>query len=146
MNLRTRLIIGVAAATSFTCATSGFASTIATVEGQASGTAATIGDVSNPVITYIAAQPGTGDGYTYANYALLVSDGTGSVDVFGHLPSGSTYVPTVGDAVSLSGAFSPFNGIPEIATLTAISQISSGNSVPGSDRHNDSAVAGSFDG
>ena len=131
MNLRTRLIVGVAAAASFTCASSGFASTIASVEGQATSTAATIGDVSNPVITYIAAQPGSGDGFTYTNYALLVSDGTGSVDVFGHLPAGSTYVPTVGDAVSLSGTFSPFNGIPEIATLTAISQISSGNMVPG---------------
>jgi PEP-CTERM motif len=104
------------------------ASTIAAVEAQASGSAATLD--SNPVITSIAAQPGSGDGYTYTNYSFLVKDGTGSMDVFGHLPSGSTYVPTVGDAISVTGTFSPFNGIPEIGTMTAISQVSTGNAVP----------------
>jgi hypothetical protein len=121
----------VASSATFACAAPGYASTVASVEAQAAASPATLGDVSTPVITYIAAQPGSGDGYTYTNYAMLVSDGTGSVDVFGHLPAGSSYVPTVGDAVSLSGTFSPFNGIPEIATLTAISPISSGNPVPG---------------
>ena len=107
-----------------------FASTIATVESDASGTLATLDQ--DPVITYIAAQPGTGDGYTYTNYAILANDGTGSIDLFGHLPSGSTYVPTVGDAISVSGTFSPFNGIPEIRyCMTAIAPISAGNSVPG---------------
>jgi hypothetical protein len=105
------------------------ASTIAQVEALASGTAATLDD--NPVITYIASQPGSGDGYTYTNYAILANDGTGSIDLFGHLPTGSSYVPTVGDAITVSGTYSPFNGIPEIATMTAISQVSSGNAVPG---------------
>jgi hypothetical protein len=106
------------------------ASTIATVEGDPSGTLVTLD--ANPVITYIAAQPGTGDGYTYTNYAILANDGTGSIDLFGHLPSGSTYVPAIGDAISVSGTFSPFNGIPEIGTMTAISQVSTGNNVAGS--------------
>jgi hypothetical protein len=105
------------------------ASTIAQVEALPSGTAATLDN--NPVITYIASQPGSGDGYTYTNYAILANDGTGSIDLFGHLPAGSSYVPTVGDAITVSGTYSPFNGIPEIATMTAISQVSSGNAVPG---------------
>jgi hypothetical protein len=105
------------------------ASSIATIEGQASGSPATLDQ--NPVITYIASQPGTGDGYTYSNYAFLANDGTGSLNIFGHLPTGSTYVPTVGDAISAAGTFSPFNGIPEVASLTAIAQVSSGNIPPG---------------
>jgi uncharacterized protein (TIGR03382 family) len=105
------------------------ASTIAQVETLASGTPATLDQ--KPVITYIASQPGTGDGYTYTNYAILANDGTGSIDIFGHLPTGSTYVPTVGDAITVSGTYSPFNSIPELASLTAISQVSSGNAVPG---------------
>ncbi len=103
--------------------------TVANAEALPSGTAVTLDN--HPVITYIAAQPGSGDGYTYTNYSILANDGTGSIDLFGHLPSGSTYVPTVGDAITVSGTFSPFNGIPEIGTMTAISQISSGNPVPG---------------
>lgn len=105
------------------------ASTIAQVEAFSSGTAATLDQ--NPVITYVASQPGSGDGYTYTNYAILANDGTGSIDLFGHLPSGSSYVPTVGDAITVSGTYSPFNSIPELASMTAISQVSSGNAVPG---------------
>jgi DNA/RNA endonuclease YhcR with UshA esterase domain len=105
-----------------------FASTIATVESDSSGTVVTLDQ--NPIITYIAAMPGTGDGYTYTRYAILANDGTGSIDLFGTLPTGS-YVPTVGDAISVTGTFSPFNGIPEIGSMTAISLVTSGNSVPG---------------
>ena len=85
------------------------ASTIAQVETFAGGTAATLDQ--NPVITYIASQPGTGDGYTYTNYAILANDGTGSIDLFGSLPTGSPYVPAVGDAITVSGTYSPFNSI-----------------------------------
>jgi hypothetical protein len=96
------------------------AANIATIEGLASGTATTLD--SNPVITAIGSMPGSGDGYTYTNYAILAQDSTGSLDLFGHLPSGDTYVPTVGDTVTASGKFSPFDSIPEIGTLTALSK------------------------
>jgi hypothetical protein len=101
---------------------------IATIEAGPTGTGVTIS--SAPIITAIMSAPGTGDGYTYGNYAILASDGTGSVELFGHLPSGSTYVPTVGDALSVSGTYSPFSQIPEVGSLTAISAVSSGNTVP----------------
>jgi hypothetical protein len=104
-------------------------STVAQVEAQASGTAATLDN--DPVITYIAAQPGTIDGITYLNYAFLVNDGTGSLDIFGALPSGSTYVPTVGDSISVSGTYVPFDNMPEIDLGSAISRVSAGNSIPG---------------
>ena len=106
------------------------ASTIAVVESQASGSAATLD--SNPVITFIAATSGiTGDGYTYTNWAILANDGTGSIDIFGHLPSGNTYVPTLGDAINVSGTFSPFSAIPELGSVSSISLVSSGNDVAG---------------
>jgi hypothetical protein len=98
------------------------------VEGQASGTPATIDQ--NPVITAILSQPGTVNGLTYTNWAFLANDGTGSLTVFGHMPAGNPYVPTVGDAITASGTYSPFHQIPEVASLTAISQVSSGNALP----------------
>ncbi|MGA2498621.1 MAG: IPT/TIG domain-containing protein, partial [Tepidisphaeraceae bacterium] len=102
---------------------------IATAEGFSSKAFATLDD--NPVITAILSQPGTFNGRTYAtNWAFLVNDGTGSVDVYGALPSGSTYLPTVGDAITVSGTWSPYNQIPELASITAISKVSSGNPVP----------------
>jgi hypothetical protein len=113
-------------------ATNVVASTIATVTGQASGSPATIGDDgNNPVITTIMKAPGSNNGFTYTNYAFLVNDGTGSLDVFSALPSGSSYVPTVGDAITASGTYSPFSKIVEMGTLTAITQKTTGNSVPG---------------
>ena len=130
LTLRTKhVLISGALVLTAVCFDPGNASTIAQVEALPSGTAATLDN--NPVITYIASQPGSGDGYTYTNYAILANDGTGSIDLFGHLPAGSSYVPTVGDAITVSGTYSPFNGIPEIATMIAISQVSSGNAVPG---------------
>src|SRR5262249_6559987 len=46
----------------------------------------------------------------------------------GALPGG--YIPTAGDALTISGTNSPFNGIPEMASLTAITKNSSGNPTP----------------
>ncbi len=123
---RLAILAAVACVSLVTTATR--ASTIAQVETQASGSPATLDN--NPVITYIASMPGSGDGYTYTNYAILANDGTGSLDLFGHLPVGSTYVPTVGDAISVSGTYSPFDNIPEIATMTSISLVESGDPVP----------------
>jgi hypothetical protein len=105
-----------------------FASSVATVEGQATNSAATLDQ--NPVVTYIASQAGaTVDGFTYSSWSFLVNDGTGSLDVFGKFPTGNTYVPTVGDAISATGTYSPFDNIPEVDALTAISKVSSGNAV-----------------
>ena len=63
--------------------------------------------------------------YTYAFY---INDGTGGMDVYGNLPAGSKYVPTVGDEVQLTGTYSPYHEIPEMADLTSITKLSSSNS------------------
>lgn len=107
--------------------TSTFASTVAQIEAQASGTLVTLD--SNPVITAIGSAPGSLDGYTYTNYAILAADLTGSVDLFGHLPAGTTYVPSIGDALGAAGTYGPFDAIPEISSLTSLTKISSGNAV-----------------
>lgn len=104
------------------------ASTIGQIEAQPSGTLVTLD--SNPVITVIGSAPGTLDGYTYTNYAVIAADATGSIDLFGHLPTGDLYVPTIGDKIGAAGTYSPFDAIPEIATLTSLSKVSSGNAVP----------------
>jgi autotransporter-associated beta strand protein len=46
--------------------------------------------------------------------AFYLDDGTGGIDVFGYLPNGSTYVPTAGDVVTVSGQYNPFHQIPEM--------------------------------
>jgi hypothetical protein len=123
------LIPGVIAATAVLGGATAFAQTAAQIEALATGTAVTY---DNATVTAVLSQAGTtSDGYTYGNWAFLANDGTGSLEIFGHLPTGSTYVPTVGDNVAISGSYSPYSGIPEIATLTAISVNSSGNVVPG---------------
>lgn len=113
-----------------------FGSTIATIEGDPSGTAGvSFGNTGagDPlaVITSIGSYAGTiSDGYTYTNWAMLANDGTGSIDVFGHLPTGSTYVPAVGEGISATGTYSPFNAIPEVDALTAISGAAGPFTVP----------------
>jgi len=118
------------------------------VQQEASGTAGiTVGNnpvsdyptTSAPVVTAILAQPGVFKATlkggatvskTYSNWSFLINDGSGSLDVFGKMPTGNTYIPTVGDAVTATGSYIPYNGIPELGTLTAITKNSSGNSVP----------------
>jgi hypothetical protein len=107
-----------------------FGSSIASVETQASGSPATIGTPgSDPaaVVQAILSAPGTVNGRTYSSYAILTNDGTGSLDLFGTLPAG--YVPAVGDAVAATGSYSPFHQIPEIGTITSLSQVSTGNAL-----------------
>ena len=126
-----RILFGFTLASAAVCALAGdvIAQTVAQVEALPPGTAgATLS--SDPVITAILSAPGTVNGRTYTNYAILANDGTGSIDIFGHLPAGSTYVPAIGDTITASGTYSPFDGIPELATLTAISPVSSGNAIP----------------
>ncbi len=126
-----RILVAIALASAALGALAGnaMAASVAQVEALPTGTAGATLD-QNPIITAILSQPGTVNGRTYTNYAVLANDGTGSLDVFGHLPAGNTYVPTVGDAITATGTYSPFDGIPELASLTAISQVSSGNAVP----------------
>ncbi len=98
-----------------------------TIENQSSGT--TVSTDSNPTITAILSTPGTWNGKTYTNWAFLLNDGTGSLEYFGTLPNGSP-TPVVGDEVNISGKYSPFNAIPEIANATSFSFVSHGGTVP----------------
>lgn len=106
-----------------------FAATITSIEAQPSGTSVTL--TSNPVVYVIGSAPGTVDGYTYTSYSIFVEDGTGSIILFGTLPAGDLYVPAVGDKIDAAGTYSPYDFSPEIGTLTSLTQVSSGNSVPG---------------
>lgn len=84
-----------------------------------------------PVITAILSQPGSVDGYTYTTWSILAADSTGSLDIYGLTATMlGSYTPTVGDAITVSGTYSPYHQIPEIGTVTAISSFSSGNAVP----------------
>ena len=120
--------MGIATCVLSSLGSTAFADNISTIEGDATGTAV---NLTAATITDIASYPGTVNGRTYGNYAILATDGTGSVELFGHLPSGSSYVgwPSA-NSIAVSGTYSPFDGIPEIGSVTAISLISSGNTVP----------------
>jgi hypothetical protein len=108
------------------------ASTIVTAEETASGTAVTLDQ--NPVVSAVLSTPTTTNGVATTRYIFLVDDGTGSMDVFGPTASGGAlvngYVPAAGDNLTISGPNSPFNGIPEMGTPTAITKNSSGNATP----------------
>lgn len=110
------------------------ASTIASIEGDASGTVGvSLGTSSDPiaVVTAIGSVAGAAlDGYSYTNWAIIADDGTASLELFGHFPAGDSYSPTVGDGITATGTYSPFNDIPEVDALTAISATSTGNTVP----------------
>ncbi len=144
MCVRLRSLIVPTALIAMVCSLAGtaVADTIANIEaGVATGTAGTVIDgfddlnqvpgPSLPIITNILSQPGTFNGKTYSSWAFLANDGTGSCDVFGKLPTGSTVTPAAGLAITATGTWSPYNQIPELETLTGISQVSTGNAVPG---------------
>jgi len=103
-----------------------FASDIVTIEGIGSGLVTLD---SAPVITFIGSQPGTFGGHAYTSWAIFAQDTTGAIDLYGTLPG--TYTnPAVGDAVNAAGTYSPYHQIPELATMTSLTQVSTGNSVP----------------
>jgi hypothetical protein len=121
--------VGLIASALVLLGTGVFASNIVTIEGQASGSAATLD--SAPVITFIGSQPGTFGGHTYTSWGIFAQDTTGAIDLFGALPAGTTEpTPTVGDAVNAAGTYSPFHQVPELATMTSLTQVSTGNPVP----------------
>lgn len=79
------------------------------------GTASTYDNSSGayPVVSDILTTPGTLDGYTYTRYVYLLADSTGSIEMY-YSSSVSPYVPTIGDALSISSMpYDPFDGIPE---------------------------------
>lgn len=125
------LLTGLIASAAVLSASNALASDASTIFGLSSGTAVTYDNASGayPVISAILSQPGTLDGYTYSSWSILAADSTGSLDLFGALPSGTSFTPAAGQAISVSGTYSPFHQIPEIGTLTALSLISSGNAV-----------------
>ena len=125
-------VLLVAALVSAVAASNALASSALTIFNTTPGTAVTYDNASGayPVITAIMSQPGTVNGHSYTAWAILAQDSTGSIDLYGALPSGSPYVPTVGDAISVSGTYSPYHQIPEIASMTAISQMSVNNPLP----------------
>jgi hypothetical protein len=101
-------------------ATPAMAANIATIETNPTGTVVTLD--SSPVVTALGSVAGAVlDGYTYTSNATIVEDSTGSIDLFGKNPTGDTYVPAVGDTVTSTGTYSPFDAIPEIESQTALS-------------------------
>ena len=124
------LLTGLIASTVVLFASNALADSAVNIEGYLSGTAATYDNASGayPVITAVLSQPGTLDGYTYRTWAILAADSTGSLDVYGVMPS-LGFTPAVGDAISFTGTYSPYHQIPEIETLTSLTLFSAGNAV-----------------
>ena len=102
--------------------------TVTQAELQASGSTVTLDQ--NPVVSAILSTPNPTNGLTLTRWIFLVDDGTGSMDIFNTAPLPGSYTPTVGDKLTIAGTNSPFSGIPELATLTALTKVSSGNPVP----------------
>ncbi len=118
------------ASTAVLFASNALADSASTIFGDTSGTLVTYNNASGayPVISAVLSQPGTVDGYTYSTYSFLAADATGSLDIYSAL-TGLGYTPQAGDAISVSGTYSPYHQIPEIGTVTSISLVSSGNTV-----------------
>ncbi len=111
------------------CALAGSAMAESVNSIETTGGTGTVRTLDNgAVITTILSQPGSFNGKTYTSWSVLANDGTGSMDVFGTMPGG--YTPTVGDAITATGTYSPYHQIPELGTVTSIVANSSGNAVP----------------
>ncbi len=112
--------------------TSANAQTVA--DAEATGPTGATATIDNGVITAILSTPSTtpSDGYTYKSWAFLVNDGTGSIEVFASSTSSvfSSYTPTVGDSINITGAYAPYEGIAELGSPTALTLNSQGNTVP----------------
>jgi len=104
---------------------------IATIESNPSGTAVTVN--SDPIVSAIVSVPGvTVNGYAYSakSGTFLIEDPSGGMEVYG--TNVSAYVPTVGDSLTISGNYAPFDQIPELSggAALSISVISTGNTPP----------------
>ncbi len=124
-----------AAALSLAVAGSVRANTIDAVEASvpltsSSGTAAAILDNDPVVIDTILNTPGVatdasgGTMTASAYWAFLVHDptSTGCIQINSKMPTGNTYVPTVGDSIDCTGVYSPYHQIPEVEKLSAIAE------------------------
>jgi hypothetical protein len=127
---RNYLLTSLIASTVVLFASNALADTAATIFGYPATTLVTYDNASGayPVVSAVLSQPGLGDGYTYTTYSFLAQDSTGSLDVFSPL-TGLGYTPTAGDAINVSGTYSPYHQIPEIATVTSIGLHTTGNGV-----------------
>lgn len=106
--------------------------TIAQVESPTfAGGSVTLGTSGSAlIITQVLNHGTTGDSNLYA---VLATDGTGSVDLYGDFTSWSTnpsYVPTPGDSIQVTGSWAPYHQIPEIGTLSGLNVLSSNNPLP----------------
>jgi hypothetical protein len=127
----TKLLLGTAVASAIGMAGSNvFAEDAAQIEAGPSG-AVTYDNASGayPVVTAVLSLPGSLDGYTYTSDSFLAEDSSGSLDMF-YSSTASSYTPTVGDAVTVAGAYGPYQGLPEIGKPLTITQESTGNTVP----------------
>lgn len=88
-----------------------------------------LGNGQDPVVSYIVSRPGTYGGHTYASWSFLLNDGTGGLDIYG-LSSTASYTPTLRDGLDVKGTYSPYNQMPEVGTITSITQTSTGNPLP----------------
>ena len=133
-NIRPLLSVLVTATVALAQATA-LADSAANILNYATGTAVTYDDYglggSYPVVTTILTRPGTLDGYTYGNWSYFAADTTGSLDLFYASSLVPGYTPAVGDTLVVSGNYSPYSGIPEIANSTthpiSVTYGSSGN-------------------
>ncbi len=127
-----RLLAGLIVASAVWSVSNALADTAAGIIAAGANGTVTYDNASGayPVITAIYSQPGTVNGRTYTGWAFFVADSTGSIEIYGALPSGS-YTPAVGDAVSITGSYAPYSGTqPEINPVTAITLQSTGNTFP----------------
>jgi hypothetical protein len=109
-----------------------------------------------PILTWIGSQPGFYGGHTFTGWSVFVEDQTGSLEVFTSqstltnltgTPSNSGPTPpygtptgtlTAGMGLNMQGAYSPFDGLPEITFTTThasndyLAVTSTGNAIPAS--------------
>jgi hypothetical protein len=115
----------IAAATAVT-GSSALAQSAATIYNDPSGTVVTYSGVVSAILSKAGYVSGS---HTYSTSSFLVQDATGSLDVYGM--SSRTYIPNLGDGLTVNGTYSPYNQIPEIGTVTSVSGVTSGNAFTG---------------
>jgi hypothetical protein len=125
----TRLLLGILLTAGLSAPV--MAQTVADVDSQASGTAATVND--NAIVTAVLSSNATESTY-------LLQDSTGAIEGFDIPDAGDNGAnpasnPVVGDIVNLSGAFEPFHELPEIETKSGVATasetiVSTGNPAP----------------
>jgi hypothetical protein len=118
--------------------------TVAAADQSQDGTVATLDD--NPIVTYILQRPNDPTS-SYTNYEFLIDDSSAytnpntspaslyadSIMVNTSAASLNGYVPTVGDALKISGTVKYANGsiqLPELQSITSVTKVSSGNALP----------------